>query len=157
MSISKNLHLTTQDDLIRIMQDPHFSAEVGIPAYAAMAELARRKEMQKAAPQPQQAKPSVAQQMLQEAQPQPGVAALPVPDHMYQEKSMAAGGIVAFDDGGEVKHFYQGDAVNGTGYNYYADPHRFSHVGASPDDTAYYKESDNAPWADTAMLSLIHI
>ena len=149
MSISKNLRLAPQEDLVKIMQDPHFAAVVGIPSYAAMAELARRKEVQKAAA-PKQAAPTqtVAQQMVAEAEP--GVAGLPVPDQMFQEKSMAAGGIVAFDDGGEVKHF-DGRDGSAVGYNYYADPYRFSHVGASPDDVAYYKESDTAPWADKAM------
>lgn len=49
----------------------------------------------------------------QQAQPpaQPpatGVAALDVPDEMFQETNMAGGGIVAFDDGGEVPGFASG-------------------------------------------------
>lgn len=100
MSVSRNLHLTPQEQLIKIMQDPHYAAIVNIPAYAAMAELSRRKEA-KAAPQAQAAPTqSVAKQMLAEAEP--GVASLPVPDDMYQEKSMAAGGIVNFAGGGDV-------------------------------------------------------
>lgn len=38
------------------------------------------------------------------AQVDPGIAALPVDNGMYSEQSMAAGGIVAFDDGGDVAY-----------------------------------------------------
>jgi hypothetical protein len=37
-----------------------------------------------------------------------GLAELHVPDHMFQEHNMAGGGIVAFDEGGPVKHFVEG-------------------------------------------------
>jgi len=59
------------------------------------------------AQQPQGQAPQQEQQQEQqpEAQPQGGVADLPVSDDMYQEQSMAGGGIVAFDGGGEVQRF----------------------------------------------------
>lgn len=49
--------------------------------------------------------------MPEEGQPMPeegaeqGVASLPVPEDMFQEEGMAGGGIIAFDDGGEVQRF----------------------------------------------------
>ena len=95
-----------------------------VPSYLALSELQRRKEMrdnykaakpekstvaqdleQQAAPQPQA---GLASLPAQQANPQAGVAGLPVPDQMFSGQGMAAGGIVAFDDGGEVKHFEQG-------------------------------------------------
>ena len=52
--------------------------------------------------------------MPEEGQPMPeegaeqGVASLPVPEDMFQEEGMAGGGIIAFDDGGEVQRFQTG-------------------------------------------------
>ena len=65
-----------------------------------------RKQMRAAAQNPQAAQaPKVVDQNLQEmAQPMPedqGIATLPAPNM----QNMAGGGIVAFDDGGEVRHF----------------------------------------------------
>lgn len=77
-----------------------------VPSYLALAELSRRKEIRAAGTQqraPQQAQPSVADQMVAGAEP--GVAGLPVRDDMFNEQAMAAGGIVAFDEGGDVKHY----------------------------------------------------
>ena len=52
--------------------------------------------------------------MPEEGQPMPeegaeqGVASLPIPEDMFQEEGMAGGGIIAFDDGGEVQRFQTG-------------------------------------------------
>jgi hypothetical protein len=52
-----------------------------------------------AAPQPQ----GIAAVVPQQAPvADPGIAGLPVPDQMFSGQGMAAGGIVAFDDGGDV-------------------------------------------------------
>jgi hypothetical protein len=63
---------------------------------------------------------SVAEDLGQQAQPQPqgiaampqqapvaeqGVAGLPIPDQMFSGQGMAAGGIVAFDEGGDVPSY----------------------------------------------------
>lgn len=134
--------------LIEYVQNPKGE----VPSYLALAELSRRKEIRKQAT-PKQAAPTqtVAQQEI--AQAQPGIPALPVRDDMFQEKAMAAGGIVAFDEGGDVKRFdgEYGSAVYAPNYNYYADPTRFSHVGASPDDEAYYAALDKATWFDPVI------
>lgn len=58
-------------------------------------------------------KPRIQPQMMAMAQPQMppmdvGVASLPIPEDTI---SMAGGGIVAFEDGGEVQHFQTGDLV----------------------------------------------
>ena len=81
-----------------------------VPTYLALSELQRRKAMRDKYQQQKTPEKTVAENLVQESQPQPqampqGVAGLPVPDHMFEEKSMASGGIVAFDDGGEVKHY----------------------------------------------------
>lgn len=92
-----------------------------VPSYLALAEIKNRKEMeQRYAAQSQKAPDkSVAEDLTQAptsglemlaknpqlspgAPSSQGVADLPVPDDMYQEDSFAAGGIVAFDNGGGV-------------------------------------------------------
>jgi len=62
--------------------------------------------------QPQQMPMQMPPQMAQAPQPQApvqmaegGLAALDLPDDMFSEESYASGGIVAFEDGGEVKRF----------------------------------------------------
>ena len=94
-----------------------------VPSYMALSELQRRKDMEAryAAQKEQAPETSVAEDMTQ-AQPsglamlagQPqmqtedqGVAGLDTGD-MYQDQNFAGGGIIAFDDGGDVKHFEQG-------------------------------------------------
>ena len=85
-----------------------------VPTYLALSELQRRKTMREKYQQQQAPQSTVADDMAQEAAPQPqmmapeevpvaeqGVASLPTGD-MYQEQNFASGGIVAFDDGGEV-------------------------------------------------------
>jgi hypothetical protein len=112
-----------------------------VPTYLALSELQRRKDMrskhQAAETTPQQ---SVADELVAEAtQPPPGLAGLPQaapmmeamappPEmpvqemaqggladldvgNMFNERSYANGGIVAFDDGGEVDHYAQGGEV----------------------------------------------
>jgi len=89
-----------------------------VPSYLALSELQRRKEMREkyqaaqpdkttvaedlAAPQSQPQGIAAIQQPAQAPVAEPGVAGLPVPDQMFSGKGMAAGGIVAFDDGGYV-------------------------------------------------------
>jgi hypothetical protein len=96
-----------------------------VPSYLALAEIKNRKDMEaKYASQNQQApEKSVAEDLTQApdqsglamlagnpmGNPAPqgaptdqGVAGLPIPDQMFSGQGMAAGGIVAFDDGGDV-------------------------------------------------------
>ena len=102
-----------------------------IPQYLVLGELQRRKTMrdeyqQSQAQAPQstvaedlaggvaQLQPMIGGQPGPQPRPTPqdqGVASLPVPDTMFQEQSMAGGGIVAFDDGGEVQRFQGGGGV----------------------------------------------
>ena len=116
----------TMQDLIRYVQNPTSQ----VPSVLALAELKRRQETDAAKNMPQAGGlPTVAQQTIAQVKPQgiqtvdprlaqqnvamlnqpedrsAGISDLPLPDHMYQEKSMAAGGIVAFDDGGSVRHY----------------------------------------------------
>lgn len=89
-----------------------------VPSYLALSELQRRKEMREKYQAAQPEKTTVAEDLEQQAQPvgpatlaknpQPGaptaqgVAGLSVPDEMFSGQGMAAGGIVAFADGGQA-------------------------------------------------------
>lgn len=104
------------DALVGYVQNPQGE----VPSYLALSELQRRKDT-RAKYQAQQApESSVAEDITQEAQPsglamlaknpQPGapmsqgVADLSTGD-MFQEQNFAGGGIIAFDDGGQVKNY----------------------------------------------------
>jgi hypothetical protein len=98
-----------------------------VPSYLALAEIKNRKDMEaKYASQNQQTpEKSVAEDLTQApdqsglamlagnpmGNPTPqgaptdqGVAGLPIPDQMFSGQGMAAGGIVAFEDGGDVNY-----------------------------------------------------
>jgi hypothetical protein len=98
-----------------------------VPSYLALAEIKNRKDMEaKYASQNQKApEKSVAEDLTQApdqsglamlagnpmSNPAPqgaptdeGVAGLPIPDQMFSGQGMASGGIVAFDDGGDVNY-----------------------------------------------------
>jgi hypothetical protein len=110
--------------LINYVQNPNGQ----VPSYLALSELQRRKEVRDnyQAAKPEQK--SVAEDLTQPAQPQgglamlagqaqnapqsEGVAGLPVDDGMYQEQNFAGGGIIAFDDGGEVQRYASKGLVN---------------------------------------------
>ena len=107
-----------------------------VPTYLALSELQRRKEMRESFQANQPEQKSVAEDLVQESQPQPGVMGLPAgqpmqeamapqPEmpaeqmaqgglanldvgNMYNEDSFASGGIVAFNDGGDIKHYKEG-------------------------------------------------
>ena len=107
--------------LIGYVQNPQGE----VPSYLALSELQRRKDTRAKYQADQAPETSVAEDVTQ-AQPgglamlaknpvpspgapmSQGVADLPVSDDMYQEDSFASGGIVAFDDGGEVQRFVEG-------------------------------------------------
>jgi hypothetical protein len=115
VKLQNELKGVPDDALIGYVQNPTGT----VPSYLALSELQRRKEM-RAKYQTQQAPETSVAEDLASPQPQgiaaiqqpaaapaaeSGVAGLPVPDTMFNEKAMAAGGIVAFDDGGEIKGF----------------------------------------------------
>jgi hypothetical protein len=98
MNIAKlqaQLQRVPDQALIGYVQSP----DGQVPAYLALAELTRRKEIRQAGAT-QQASPTqtVAQQTV--AQAEPGIAQLPVREDMFNEASYATGGIVAFQQGG---------------------------------------------------------
>jgi hypothetical protein len=84
--------------------------DVSIPQFAAMAEAMGRRQLRdavKGAQAQQQAQqPSVKDQLLMADAQEAGLAALPAPN--MDSVDMASGGIVAFEDGGEVPGFYKG-------------------------------------------------
>jgi hypothetical protein len=69
----------------------------------ALAESNRRKQMRQGAQMNAPEQPKVADQAI--AGMGSGVAALPAPNLQGMEQTMAAGGIVAFDEGGEVERY----------------------------------------------------
>ena len=116
------------DALIGYVQNPQGQ----VPSYLALSELQRRKDTRAKYEAQQAPESSVAEDITQQAQPpapqamlagQPqmqmgdqGVAALPTGD-MFQEQNFAGGGIVAFEDGGDVKHYAKGDYVLSSDYD----------------------------------------
>lgn len=99
VKLQAQLQKVPDQALIGYVQNP----DGQVPSYLALAELTRRKEMRSSAA-PQQPAPTqtVADQTIAETQPMQGVAALPVPEQMFNPESYASGGIVAFDEGGDV-------------------------------------------------------
>jgi hypothetical protein len=117
IKLQNELKSVPDDALIGYVQNPTGN----VPSYLALSELQRRKDM-RAKYQAQQApQSSVAEDLGQQAQPQPqgiaamspqqapvaeqGVAGLPIPDQMFSGQGMATGGIVAFDEGGDVPSY----------------------------------------------------
>ena len=105
------------DALIGYVQNPQGE----VPSFLALSELQRRKDTRAKYQAEQTPESSVAEDLTRPAQPQgglamlagqpqnapnsQGIANLPIDEGMYQEQNFAGGGIVAFDDGGEVKRF----------------------------------------------------
>lgn len=89
--------------------------DLSLPQFAAMAEAMGRRDLRQAvagAEAQQQAKqPSVKDQLLAE---QAGLAALPAPN--MESMDMAGGGIIAFEDGGEVPRFQDAGLVDPLSY-----------------------------------------
>lgn len=110
--------------LINYVQNPTGQ----VPSYLALSELQRRKEVRDTYQAAKPEQKSVAEDLTQPAQPQgglamlagqsqnapqsEGIANLPVDEGMYQEQNFASGGIVAFDDGGEVQRYASKGLVN---------------------------------------------
>lgn len=116
IKLQNMLRGVADEALIGYVQNPQGE----VPSYLALSELQRRKDTRAKYQAEQAPESSVAEDLEQEAMPnqgglamlagQPqmqmedqGVAGLPVDDDMYQEDSFAAGGIVAFADGGILK------------------------------------------------------
>ena len=129
IKIQDELRSVPDQALVGYVQNPSGH----VPTYLALSELQRRKEMRDSYQANKPEEKSVAEDLVQESQPQqPGVMGLPAgqpmqqamapqPEmpteqmaqgglanldtgNMYTEDSFATGGIVAFDDGGRVKH-----------------------------------------------------
>jgi hypothetical protein len=155
IKIQNQLKGVPDDTLVGYVQNP--SGQV--PTYLALSELQRRKEMRNSYQANKPEEKSVAEDLVQEAQPQMmGVAGLPeaqpmmeamapqpempmeqmaqggltdlaMDNQMFNEENFATGGIVAFDDGGPVKHYAYGGPS-------YTDPFKY--------DPSYYKDAQAA-------------
>jgi hypothetical protein len=134
LKIQDMLKGTPDEKLIGYVQNP--SGQV--PTYLALSELQRRKEMRASYQANKPEDKSVAEDLVQEAQPQvAGLAGLPeaqpmmeamqpppempvqqmaqggladlgMDNQMFNEENYATGGIVAFNDGGNVQNFEEG-------------------------------------------------
>jgi hypothetical protein len=153
IKIQNQLKGVPDDTLVGYVQNP--SGQV--PTYLALSELQRRKEMRNSYQANKPEEKSVAEELVTESQPQPGIAALPEAQpmmeamapqpempmeqmahgglaeldtgNMYDENNYATGGIVAFDDGGPVKHYAYGGKTS-------TDPYMY--------DPSYYKDAQAA-------------
>jgi hypothetical protein len=89
--------------------------DVSVPQFAAMTEAMGRKQLRQAVDgaqaQQQAQQPSVKDQLLAE---QSGLAAIPAPN--MESMDMAGGGIIAFEDGGEVPRFQDAGLVDPLAY-----------------------------------------
>jgi hypothetical protein len=153
IKIQNQLKGVPDDTLVGYVQNP--SGQV--PTYLALSELQRRKEMRNSYQANKPEEKSVAEELVTESQPQPGIAALPEAQpmmeamapqpempmeqmahgglaeldtgNMYDENNYATGGIVAFDDGGPVKHYAYGGKTS-------TDPYMY--------DPSYYQDAQAA-------------
>lgn len=111
VKLQDDLKNAPDQSLIGYVQNPNGQ----VPSYLALSELQRRKQMreQSQGNQGQGQQPSVAEQLVSEAQPQmaQGVAGLPV-TNVGNEESYAAGGIIAFADGGSTQAYNR--AISGS-------------------------------------------
>ena len=104
IKLQDELRSVPDNALIGYVQNPTGN----VPSYLALSELQRRKDMRTKYEAQQTPQSSVADDLEQQATPQAqpqealGVAGLPIPDQMFSGQGMAAGGIVAFEDGGDV-------------------------------------------------------
>jgi hypothetical protein len=154
------------DALIGYVQNPQGE----VPSYLALSELQRRKDTRAKYQAEQAPETSVAEDLGQETmsdqgglamlagQPQmqmedQGVAGLPVDDNMYDEENFAGGGIVAFDDGGDVKHYKKGDYVLSSDY----DPEAYGvsyREGLAGLDTKYPVYSTTDPYGNVRKKAI---
>ena len=88
--------------------------DVSIPQFAAMTEAMGRKQLRQAVDgaqaQQQAQQPSVKDKLLAEQAQSQGIADLPVPN--MESIDMAAGGIIAFEQGGNVPGYAAGDYID---------------------------------------------
>ena len=153
IKIQNQLKGVPDDTLVGYVQNP--SGQV--PTYLALSELQRRKEMRNSYQANKPEEKSVAEDLVEESQPQPGIMGLPEAQpmmeamapqpempmeqmahgglaeldtgNMYDENNYATGGIVAFDDGGPVKHYAYGGKTS-------TDPYMY--------DPSYYQDAQAA-------------
>lgn len=105
---------------VRKMSDSQLAAilagkDVSVPQFAAMTEAMGRKQLRQAMDgqqsQQQAQQPSVKDQLLAEqSAPSQGIAGLPAPN--MESVDMAGGGIIAFEQGGNVPGYAAGDYID---------------------------------------------
>lgn len=99
--LSEQLKDVPQAKLIDYAKNPNSV----VPQFLALAEIQRRQQLQKAAPD-QAPQSSVAEDIMAQEPRMQGVAQLPT-RAMFTEQGMASGGIVAFAEGGDAEDEYE--------------------------------------------------
>jgi hypothetical protein len=152
IKIQNQLKGVPDDTLVGYVQNPTGQ----VPTYLALSELQRRKEMRNNYQANKPEDKTVAEDLVEEAQPgisalpeaqpmmeamapppempvqamaQGGLADLGIDNQMFNEENFATGGIVAFDDGGPVKHYAYGGKTK-------TDPFKY--------DPSYYQDAKAA-------------
>jgi hypothetical protein len=107
---------------VRKMSDSQLAAilagkDVSVPQFAAMTEAMGRKQLRQAMDgqqaQQQAQQPSVKDQLLAEqSAPSQGIAGLPAPNMEAMGEGMAGGGIIAFEQGGDVPGYAGGNYID---------------------------------------------
>ena len=106
----RELAMLPQQEILKLAQSGQLSGSLVPVVLNEKALMIKQSAQMQAAAQPKP--PTVVEQAMatnaqEEAMPQAdvGIATAPVREDMYQEKNYAGGGIVAFSDGGNVKHY----------------------------------------------------
>lgn len=136
--------------------------DVSIPQYAAMTEAMGRKQLRQAVDgaqaQQQAQQPSIKDQLLAEQnapQMASGIDQLPAPNMEAMGQGMAGGGIIAFENGGNVPGFYEGELIDGFGSNpnaAFMDQTRLEDLKRKKDIQQYEFLKDVSPVAAARML-----
>lgn len=115
----RELAMLPQQEILKLAQSGQLSVSLVPVVLNEKALMIKQSAQMQAAAQPKP--PTVVEQAMatnaqEEAMPQAdvGIATAPVREDMYQEKNYAGGGIVAFDEGGEVVRAQRGLYVNPT-------------------------------------------
>ena len=134
--------------------------DMSIPQYVAMAEAMGRRNLRQAVDgaqaQQQAQQPSVKEQLLAEQNAPQMVAGIDqLPAANMESMDLAGGGIIAFEGGGGVPGFYEGELIDGFGSNpnaAFMDQMRIDELKRKKDIQQYEFLKDASPVAAARML-----
>lgn len=134
--------------------------DMSIPQYVAMAEAMGRRNLRQAVDgaqaQQQAQQPSIKEQLLAEqTAPQMAAGIDQLPAANMESMDLASGGIIAFEGGGGVPGFYEGELIDGFGSNpnaAFMDQMRIDELKRKKDVQQYEFLKDASPVAAARML-----